>query len=376
MMDIIDTVVWAAIIQGFLLGALYVFSRKYRSFANRLLGFFLFTLVIEGFELVQPLDYIGSFPVAATFSLPEVKLFLPLLFFHYVLEKIGQVKRYRLLLSIHYMLACLVVGLTLVNLLVFGLKGELLVEILPEGWGNAIFMTQQIYAFLLSILSIFLSVREMIRYRRVVSEEYSDIDLLQLNWLWRFIFSLVPIVLLWGVELGRITLGGTGISNIVWATWLLCVLFIYFISYQAFRYPNLFEGASPDYGEAPSLEKAVVVDSRDFTSLSQNLRLAMQSEQYYLKHDLTIYTLGQELDISPRLISACINRSFGLNFSEWVNQYRVEHARSILESPAGNQLSIEGVGHESGFKSRSAMYTAFKKTTGQTPGYFRQSTST
>jgi AraC-like DNA-binding protein len=60
-----------------------------------------------------------------------------------------------------------------------------------------------------------------------------------------------------------------------------------------------------------------------------------------------------------------------LNFNEWVNNYRVDKALEILQDKKNDHFSIEGVGIDSGFKSRSAMYTAFKKKTGQSPGNFR-----
>ena len=40
-MDLVTTtIIWAAVVQGFLLGILFIISRKRRSSANRLLGFF------------------------------------------------------------------------------------------------------------------------------------------------------------------------------------------------------------------------------------------------------------------------------------------------------------------------------------------------
>jgi AraC-like DNA-binding protein len=54
-----------------------------------------------------------------------------------------------------------------------------------------------------------------------------------------------------------------------------------------------------------------------------------------------------------------------------VNNYRVEEAKGVLENPENDHLSIEGIGFDAGFKSRSAMYSAFKKQTGHTPGHFR-----
>jgi AraC-like DNA-binding protein len=97
----------------------------------------------------------------------------------------------------------------------------------------------------------------------------------------------------------------------------------------------------------------------------------MQENKYYLNQNLTLHEFAKETQISPRTISNCVNQSLGLNFNEWINNYRVDRAIEIMKDPKNDHLSIEGVGIDAGFKSRSAMYTAFKKKTGQTPGNFR-----
>jgi methylphosphotriester-DNA--protein-cysteine methyltransferase len=49
----------------------------------------------------------------------------------------------------------------------------------------------------------------------------------------------------------------------------------------------------------------------------------------------------------------------------------VDKCLVIIEADTNNQLSIEGIGFDAGFKSRSAMYEAFKKKLGHSPGHFR-----
>ncbi len=48
---------------------------------------------------------------------------------------------------------------------------------------------------------------------------------------------------------------------------------------------------------------------------------------------------------------------------------QTRNATTVL-FPSGDE-TIEGIGIDSGFRSRSAMYTAFKKKTGKSPGHFR-----
>lgn len=55
----------------------------------------------------------------------------------------------------------------------------------------------------------------------------------------------------------------------------------------------------------------------------------------------------------------------GQNFCDFINSYRVEEAKKILLKK--NNLSIEGIGYEVGFKAKTTFYTSFKKFTGKPP---------
>ena len=94
MEELISTLIWAAIIQGVLLAGLYLFSKKHKSLANRLLGLFLLVIIYEATLEFLPFDKFFGYPINFYFSLPEVKLFYPLLFLHYILEKVGRTKYY------------------------------------------------------------------------------------------------------------------------------------------------------------------------------------------------------------------------------------------------------------------------------------------
>ena len=117
-MDVIITIViWAAVIQGLLLGLIFIVSKKHRSFANRLLGYFLLTFVFAALSDLLPFTEIVNYSISGYFTLPEVKLLFPVLFIHFVLEKVGRSSFYRLFLKFNYSLAFLMISLTLINIL-------------------------------------------------------------------------------------------------------------------------------------------------------------------------------------------------------------------------------------------------------------------
>ncbi|WP_449397875.1 helix-turn-helix domain-containing protein [Chryseobacterium wanjuense] len=67
-----------------------------------------------------------------------------------------------------------------------------------------------------------------------------------------------------------------------------------------------------------------------------------------------------------------INAGFQKNFFQYVNEYRIEHAKKLLKDNSKNKLSILGIAYESGFNSKTSFNTTFKKLTNQTPSEFKK----
>lgn len=369
---VLTTLIWAAVFQGFLLGFVFIFSKKHGSFSNKLLGFFLITFIFGAIADLLPFGNIWNYSISGYFSLPEVKLLSPVLFLHYVLEKIGRTVSFRKFLKVNYLLALLIVSITLINVLLFIFTGISFYDLFEEGRIESFFMVHQYYAFVLTVGVLVISISETLKYRNIAKNEFSDLTMLSINWLWQFILILVPVILAWGAELVRIIFGGLGYSDIVTVTWGFVALFIYFVSYKAFTHQDLFDSSKQKIIKKEHLAiKPKEAKPSNEKKVCETIKAEMEAGQYYLNHDLNIHEFAKGINTSSRLISSCINKNFGYNFNEWVNNYRVEKALEILKEKNNDHLSIEGVGSDSGFKSRSAMYIAFKKKTGETPGHFR-----
>ena len=109
--------IWAAIFQGIFLSFLYLNSRAHNSLSNKVLGLFLLALMEEAAMLFIPTELIGGYHLFNYFALPEVKLFLPTLFLHYVMLKLGRQKKYIRIIKPLYALGFAVLALTLGNIM-------------------------------------------------------------------------------------------------------------------------------------------------------------------------------------------------------------------------------------------------------------------
>ena len=102
------------------------------------------------------------------------------------------------------------------------------------------------------------------------------------------------------------------------------------------------------------------------------LERVMNAERAYLRPDLTLPELAKAVDCSVNHLSQVINSGFGMSFFDYVNRYRVDHAKTLLSRLDGNGDSVLNIAFSVGFNSNSAFYTAFKKRVGQAPAQYRR----
>lgn len=106
-------------------------------------------------------------------------------------------------------------------------------------------------------------------------------------------------------------------------------------------------------------------------TLVKRLKIFMGKEKPYLENELNLPQLASQLGVSPNHLSQAINERQSLNFFDFVNGYRIEEAKRQLIELEPKKYNVLSVALDSGFNSKSAFYTSFKKYTGLTPTQFR-----
>ena len=96
------------------------------------------------------------------------------------------------------------------------------------------------------------------------------------------------------------------------------------------------------------------------------------SEKIYQQEDLNIETLAYLLKLSSRELSFLINYNTKNNFKNYINTLRVNHVIELLNSNIVKELTIESIGKEAGFRSRSTFFLVFKSQIGCTPTEYIQ----
>ena len=118
--------------------------------------------------------------------------------------------------------------------------------------------------------------------------------------------------------------------------------------------------------------KKVIKDEEDLKTLMEHIDSYMKRNEAFVRTELTIIDLAEKLKVHPKRISASINTILNQNFNSYVNQLRIKKAETLLTDQSSSYFSIEGIGKEVGFHSKSAFYSAFKKITGTTPTKYQE----
>lgn len=107
----------------------------------------------------------------------------------------------------------------------------------------------------------------------------------------------------------------------------------------------------------------------DCNKLQDEADRLLQKTKLYLDTDLTVDRLAKRLHVPARALSEAVNKTKGINVSQYVNGYRLTHAIELLEQ---SNLSVAKVMEQSGFLTRSNFYREFQRVYGCSPAQYRQ----
>ena len=98
----------------------------------------------------------------------------------------------------------------------------------------------------------------------------------------------------------------------------------------------------------------------------------MDQRRPYIDSGLKLTDLAGQLDLSPNHLSQIINENLQQNFSDFINNYRIRHAKRLLSDQEYSQEKIINIAYDSGFNNKVSFNTAFKKFEGISPSDFRK----
>lgn len=127
-----------------------------------------------------------------------------------------------------------------------------------------------------------------------------------------------------------------------------------------------------DLAEAAKLSySASTLNEVDIPANVAKLEELMSVSKLYQNETLNLAMAAEAMELTPHQLSELVNRQFGVNFSRFIREQRVNAVKTnLLREPKASVLSI---GLAAGFGTQSSFYAAFSEIAGMSPGAYRKS---
>lgn len=181
------------------------------------------------------------------------------------------------------------------------------------------------------------------------------------------------VLLIWLAVSIPLALLAQWIGDPVWkrgavAFFSLGILWFYLLDY---RYPRFFHRIDREIRSRHlSRYERSKIRNVNAAAIAETLEQTMTGQRLYADEDLTLSDLAAVAGIHPAQLSELLNNVMGMDFRRYVNEFRVNEAKSLLlEEPERSALDI---GYTVGFNSKTAFNRNFKAIAGLTPTEYRE----
>ena len=114
-----------------------------------------------------------------------------------------------------------------------------------------------------------------------------------------------------------------------------------------------------------------LVSPKMMDEMQEKIMNIIVMQKKYRDKDYSAKKLAEELGTNTRYISAIVNVRFHMNYTSFVNKYRIEEAMTILVDKRYQKYRMEEVSDMVGFSNRQSFYASFYKIMGITPREYR-----
>jgi AraC-like DNA-binding protein len=155
---------------------------------------------------------------------------------------------------------------------------------------------------------------------------------------------------------------------------LFYVMMIAIIGFYGLRFRVVYDSELPDspqtfnkqrYKNSP-LKRENIIEQRE------RIDQFFANTDEYLNFEFSLTQLSERVRIPKHHLSEIINLDMGTTFYDIVNAKRIQYAVLRMSDGSDKYITLEGLGYECGFNTKSAFYHHFKNLTGKTPGQFKK----
>jgi AraC-like DNA-binding protein len=271
--------------------------------------------------------------------------------------------------------ACFLIGVALFYYLKSSVENS---KVIPRSW--------KVHIFILALVIISLGIIKPYATNKVFWNQYVVYSIYSV---WGFYILLSGVVLRSvfrklfvkneKMTTSELWLIWVFIGNVlIYAAYIVGYFYLYFIGtitfsvvFYALLIFLLFKSNRENvFKDIPKKYASKKIEIEEASSLIELLHKVMNEKQFHRDTNIKLNDIAKDLHISSHQLSQLLNDNLGKSFALFINEYRIDEAKLLLEEK--NQFTLEAIGFEAGFSSKSNFYATFKKVTGQTPSEYKK----
>lgn len=215
-----------------------------------------------------------------------------------------------------------------------------------------------ILIYLSGFLYICLSILSLQKYKKEISKQYSNIDKINLNWVYYLIIGISVVWILVILKDDTITFTSVVVFVLLAAYFGISKAGILNLSETK---TDIKEEDIPDHSEISVKYQKSALSEATIHMIYENLAYKMKSEKLFKDPELNLNTIASTLEIHPNILSQVINSVENKNFYDYINTQRIEEFKRIAVLPENQKFTILSLAFESGFNSKTSFNRNFKK---------------
>ena len=196
------------------------------------------------------------------------------------------------------------------------------------------------------------------RYDRMVDEFYADTDDKSMRNIQSILYLVLTIAVLSFIVniVGRARF--TDHKIILATTSLMFSALLFAIGYEGLHRHFSIIDMRTNKEQVSNDDSAALKDAVN-RSMTERIIALVENDKIYLQPDLKLDDLAQMMHTNRTYIYQAVNQQMGISFNEFINRYRIAHAKRLMASDP--TLSMNDVALLSGFASLSSFYRNMKK---------------
>lgn len=196
------------------------------------------------------------------------------------------------------------------------------------------------------------------RYDRMVDEFYADTDDKSMRNIQSILYLVLTIAVLSFIVniIGRARF--TDHEIILTTTSLMFSALLFAIGYEGLHRHFSIIDMRTNKEQVANDDSAALKDAVN-RSMTERIIALVENDKIYLQPDLKLDDLAQMMHTNRTYIYQAVNQQMGISFNEFINRYRIAHAKRLMASDP--TLSMNDVALLSGFASLSSFYRNMKK---------------